>query len=118
MSGGGGVRTCVHFCSGVEGPILGVLSMRSVHMYQCWHGIGTNCQKAMGTESMGFRSEYFRPALTLAAPVACPQLSCISIIQCTEGRSEAYVLWSPGAPLIFLSQSFAVQTEEDSFFCI
>ena len=109
----GGVRTCVYFYIGVESPILEVLSMRCLHMYQCWHGIGKI--KSMGTESMEFHSEHFRPALIPAVAAACPQLSCISVSQWIEGRSEVYVLWSPGAPLIFLHQLLAVQMVGDSF---
>ncbi len=43
----GGVRTCVHVSGGVGCPIfLGVLSLRRVHMYQCWHGIGNLCHES------------------------------------------------------------------------
>ncbi len=98
----GGVRTCVYFYIGVESPMLRVLSMRCLHMCQCWHGIGKI--KILEIESMEFHSEHFRPALIPVVAAACPQLSCISAIQCIVGRSEVCVLWSLGAPLIFLHQ--------------
>jgi hypothetical protein len=37
---GGGGRTCVYFYIEVEDPMLRVLSVRCLHMCQCWHGIG------------------------------------------------------------------------------